>query len=124
MSTLSRRAALAAPAALALAPAPPAAAAHPDARLLALQAEAKRADADYAAACEAESGDAELAAAFARWEAVARVIADIPADGLAGVAVKARFLLVALANGAANVDHAIADSLAADLARLAPGAQA
>lgn len=122
MSTLPRRAALAAPAALAIVPALPAAAARQDARLLALLAEAKRADADYAACCDDEAGDAPLAAAFARWEAAAYAVADAPADGLAGVAVKSRFLLVALANGAAVADHAIAQSLAADPARLIPEA--
>jgi hypothetical protein len=92
-----------------------------DAPLLALAAELRAADgAHCAAAIAAESapdGDplhAAVEAAWKRWEALAERIAETPAEGGPGMAVKARLVLRALNDGPANVDHLVAESLARD----------
>lgn len=93
-AALSRRAALAAPAALVAAPVM--AAPHPDAALLAACAELKAAEratreADAALLCS----DAEIAAVSRRWSDAMEAVSDLPATTPAGVRAKAEALLIA-----------------------------
>ena len=66
------------------------------------------------------AGTATREAAFAAWEAVLYAMAATPADGLTGVAVKARQILRTLDTGESNADAELAESLQADLERLVP----
>ncbi|MGK7867715.1 hypothetical protein [Falsiroseomonas sp. E2-1-a20] len=102
-----------------------------DAQLMALLAETRHAEARHARACLAgdvgagEAAREDLAAALA-------VMADAPADGLAGIAAKAARLCASLRRGGTAMDEGgygtridytdapVATSLAADLARLVP----
>lgn len=98
-----------------------------DAPLIALAAEARAADADYAEICRVTddvrdygpggAADAALTEAFGRWERAVAAMAAIPAAGPVGIAVKAGFVVTALRAGPTEVERAIADSLATDLAR-------
>jgi hypothetical protein len=93
---LSRRAALAAPVALAAATAG-AAPTHPDAALIAACEELKAAEratreADAAPSCS----DAEMHAVCRRWSAAVEAVSDLPATTPAGVRAKAEAVLIAL----------------------------
>lgn len=97
-----------------------------DARLLALLAQAREAEADYAAAIGRED-DAGEAAAEARVEDALADMADTPAETWQGIAAKAARICRSLRDGGTTgasmlyADAPVAASLAADLARLAPG---
>ncbi|MCK8788310.1 hypothetical protein M0638_28565 [Roseomonas sp. NAR14] len=62
----------------------------------------------------------ERSASLAAWEAVMARIAEIPADGLAGLCVKAMLIARALDEGGSLADWRVGESLRADIARLAP----
>ncbi|MEO3472516.1 hypothetical protein AAFN86_11660 [Roseomonas sp. CAU 1739] len=104
-----------------------------DARLLALLADSRAAEDAHDVAARADD-DAGVAAALARLEAVLGAMANTPAAGWVGVAVKAARLCRSLRDGGDQFDGfgdsvtvddvPVAESLAADLARLAPGVRA
>jgi hypothetical protein len=122
---------------------PGAAAALPvaDAQLLRLLDEARAADAALDAACAA-GGLAETArdpaalrlaeaaeqAASARYNRAIAAMAATPAEGWQGIAAKAARLCASVSARRgrilAHAEHPLADSLAADLARLVPEARA
>ncbi|QYU69714.1 DMT family transporter [Leptolyngbya sp. 15MV] len=66
---------------------------------------------------------ASFDAAWGRWEVAAYEAAALPADGMAGLAVKAAAVVRAVREGPADAEKAIAESLAADIARLIPEAR-
>jgi hypothetical protein len=107
-----------------------------DTRLLALAAQLREAEAAHCSAAiardavaldkardehhpDAQAATVTVALAWRRWESIAREIAETPSNGAAGLAVKARMVLRALADGPANVDYLVADSLALDCERFA-----
>ena len=100
-----------------------------DGRLLALLADSREAEAAHDAAARADDDEA-IAAALARLGQVLGAMADTPARGWTGIAVKAARLCRSMRDGGtepgafgdtiADDDVPIAESLAADLARLAP----
>jgi hypothetical protein len=117
--------------------APPTDAPRPnDARLLALAAAIREAEADIEAAAvawgEVEGTPAAQPHIEARKEAGTRLVrllvemAGIPADGLAGIAAKAARVAFTGAGGCGSLvaDDQVADSLQDDIARLVPEARA
>lgn len=101
-----------------------------DARLLALLAEANAAEASYRAALVMhDDEDATATRVYARLEAILEDMASTPATSLLGVAAKAARVCRSLRDGAirgeqgttiSRADAPVAESLAEDLARLAP----
>ncbi|MFT8247340.1 hypothetical protein [Roseomonas sp. BN140053] len=145
MNAVPRRAILGAAIAAATAPAAGSTAApHADAALIQLHASLHATEAAHEAAVSAASdveerliaqgvqlrrghpemqdADARVDAAGDTWAAVIGQMAAIPAAGMAGVAVKVARLCAALDDGVTRQDGRLADSLLADMARLAPGA--
>lgn len=131
---LSRRAALRSAAVVAVAAGAsiPAAATATcnDTLLLTLLADQRAAWDRHEAACVAW-GDAEdtpdepvaeeeRSASLTTWEAVMARIAEVPADGIAGLCVKAMLIARALGEGGSLADWRVGESLRADIARLAP----
>lgn len=100
-----------------------------DTRLLALLAEAREAEAEILAACRAAGDVDELEnVPTERLDVALQAMADTPAASLIGIAAKAARLCRSLGDsGFASIscaDKPVAESLAADLARLAPEARA
>lgn len=99
-----------------------------DAPLLVLLADIRAADEAYAAAVRANVDDVEddpaQQAAHAAWEAAIARMAATPAATMLGVAAKATRLCESLHDGGGHsiafAEVALAESLAADLARLVP----
>ena len=125
--TTSRRILFAATAAASAATLPAVATTAPDARLLALLAESRAAEADYTNT-PSEDG-AALDAASERLEEVLAAMAETPAESLIGVAAKAARLCRSLRDSGmvgewgctvTYADVTVARSLAEDLARLRP----
>ncbi len=97
-----------------------------DDRLLALLADSRGAEAAYLAALQADD-DPGADAAMDELKGVLAAMADIPAAGWQGIAVKTARLCRSLnadpgGNSISYADVPLADSLAEDLARLAPEA--
>ena len=95
-----------------------------DGRLLALLAESRDADDAHSAAASAED-DAGIAAATERLNGILATMADTPAAGWQGIAIKAARLCRSLYDSGDGcvilaADVPVMESLAADLARLAP----
>jgi hypothetical protein len=99
-----------------------------DARLLTLLEETRIAEAVHYRACLTDD-DAAIEAALERLQEVLEALAETPAAGWHGIAVKAARICRSLRDGGHsgewghsvnNDDVAVAESLAADLARLAP----
>jgi len=117
-------------AALATATVPAAVSDEPDAMLLFLAAElrvaSRQEEAAHLAYSDAEGTEAEakaratLDAAFDAWTAIVDRMALVPAVGLAGVCAKAAQLVRASETGGGVADARLAESLRADLVRLAP----
>ena len=100
-----------------------------DARLVTLAGNLRQAEADYSAlVCrnDADRDDAAEEAASLRITSLAGAMAALPAAGLQGIAAKAGRLCWSLSSGTGLdimlCDEPLAESLAADLARLVPHA--
>lgn len=129
MSRLPRRAALAAPAVLALAPASAAGAAHPDVELVAScdafiifargrEAASQAAD-DLPPGPERDSAWAEIKDGTARYHAMLAAIMEREARSEAGIRAKARAYLVHIGDEP-STDEGLPHSIAHDLLRLIP----
>lgn len=99
-----------------------------DARLLALLAEARDAEQAHHDAANAED-ETGIEAATERLEGILDAMADLPAAGWTGIAVKAARICRSLYDsgtgmGLLAADVPVMESLAADLARLAPEVRA
>ncbi|MCR0980626.1 hypothetical protein [Roseomonas populi] len=103
-----------------------------DARLLALKAALARADQwhelcaldagrDFTSSVAQAVAEAAQESALDAWEAVLFQMAETPAAGMVGVAVKAEQVALAVCAGSSAGEKALAESLRADLARLVPG---
>ena len=93
---------------------------NPDARLVALLGEWRSAELRHEEACRGSDACAAADEASAAVDAVVRSMAATPAMGLRGIAAKAGILCGAVQIGASIAEMELADSLIADLARLAP----
>lgn len=106
----------------------PAATAGPDAQLVALAADLRQAEGEYNALVDLEEDNRrnDERAASDRIADLVGAMADIPAEGLLGIAAKAGRLCWSLqpehGGSLMYCEDVLAESLAADLARLAPHA--